>query len=104
MKKIVLLLVLLVALIGCATVLTGCTSVTVDKPDGTKVGVVTWGSSQVSDMSYDRDADGIVLKIGSTSNTPEGMPEVIDATGKAGANIMSAGVSSAAEAVITGND
>lgn len=95
MRNVVIVLILLLIVI-----LTGCTSVTVDKPDGTKVTVTTWGSSQVTDMQYDRDADGIVLKIGSTSNTPEGMPEVIEAAGKAVAAGSTAGISGVAEAVI----
>jgi hypothetical protein len=80
--------------------LAGCTSVVVDKPDGTKVTVTTWGSSQVTDMQYARDGTGITLSIGSTSNTPDGMAETIDAVGSAIADATTAGVSSAGSAFI----
>ena len=93
---VVVLAVLLIAMLLFA----GCTSVTIEKPDGTKVNVTTIGSSQVSDMNYDRGKDGIALKIGSTSNTPAGMSEVIESTGSAIAAATTAGVSSAVKTAI----
>ena len=99
MRKIVVFIVLLLAIL-----LIGCTAVTVDKPDGTKVCVTTWGSSQVNDMTYTRDPDRIVLAIGDATNTPEGMDKVIESTGKAIAATTTAGVSSEVDTVITNND
>jgi predicted small secreted protein len=92
-----------IAVIVCLlliAILAGCTNVTVDKPDGTKVTILTLGSSQVSDMTYERTADGIILSIGATSNTPDGIPETIEATGKAILDATTAGVSSAGSEVI----
>jgi hypothetical protein len=92
--------IVIMALMIAIMLLPGCTSVVVEKPDGVKVTVITVGSSQVSDMAYQRRADGIVLTIGQTSNTPAGIPETIEATGKAITAITTAGVSSAVETVI----
>jgi hypothetical protein len=94
-----------IAVIVCLlliAILAGCTSVIVEKPDETKITVWTLGSSQVSDMAYERNATGIILTIGQTSNTPDGIPEVIKATGKAIVDVTSVGVSSAGSAIIEG--
>lgn len=77
MKKHLFMIAVMLALGGCVIVLPGCTRVKVEKPDGTTVEVVTLGSSEVADMSYERDADGIVLMIGEAANAPEGIPEII---------------------------
>ena len=77
MKKLLLMIVL-----ACIA-LTGCTSVVVEKEDGTKVAVTTWGSSKLDRMSYNRKGNAILLMIGQAANNPAGMPEVIESTGGA---------------------
>jgi hypothetical protein len=91
---VVVLMILLIA------ILAGCTSISIERPDTVKVSVQTLGSSEITDMTYARNADGIVIAVGSYSNTPVGVPEVIEATGSAITDVTTAGVSSAVGSVI----
>jgi len=97
MTKGILLIAAIVVALALSVLLAGCTNVTVEKTDGTKVTVTTWGSSQVSDMAYDRKEGVIALKIGEAANTPDGMDEVIKPITDAATAIGTGGVSSAAE-------
>jgi len=65
--------------------------VRVERPDGTKVIVSAIGTTNVGDFEYDRTADGISLKFGKASVTPEGIPEMIGSVGDAGAVILTGG-------------
>ena len=74
--------------------ITGCAHVGVIKPDGTKVDIWVLGSTEIESFNYERNIEpnNIKIKIGEATNTPEGIPEVIEATGEAVADVMTGNI------------
>ena len=74
-KVQVLMIICMLIVLSAMALTSGCTQVIVDKPDGTRIKVNTFGTTKLKDMAYIRD--GLSLVIGSGSSTPEGMDELV---------------------------
>ncbi len=76
----ILLLIFLLFVAGCAVV-------EIKKPDGTNVFVAVVGSSDLTDLAYFRDANGINLVIGTATNNPDGVGEVVGEAARVGVGL-----------------